>query len=399
LSWKGILAQALREIVENITKNLSEESMHANEEKFLILADAAPVMIWISGVDKLCYWFNKPWLQFVGRSMEQEHGNGWTENVHPDDFDRCLQIYTSSFDARQPFTMEYRLRRHDGEYRYIIDNGVPAIGADGRFVGYIGSCVDIHALKQSEYNLRIMDQRRNEFLATLAHELRNPLVPLRNGLESIKLAANNVEIIADVRRMMVRQVNQLVRLIDDLLEVSRINLQVIQLNTERLELVNVLQASMESSLPFIEQKSHEFTISHPPEPIHLKGDSARLSQVFTNLLINAAKFTKRGGRISLHVVRQDSNVVVTVSDSGIGIAQAMHEDIFKMFNQLGQREGHFGTGLALVKYLVEMHHGNVKVQSNGPGKGSAFIVCLPIIDTEALVSEASVDSTIGPNQK
>ena len=168
-------------------QKLAEASLRESEQRFRLVADAAPVLIWVSGTDKLCYWFNQPWLDFTGRSMSQEIGNGWAEGVHPDDFDRCLGTYTAAFDARTPFSMEYRLRRHDGEYRWLIDNGVPRFGSGGEFEGFIGSCLDVTDYKNAETGLREADRRKDEFLATLAHELRNPLAPIRNGLQVIRM--------------------------------------------------------------------------------------------------------------------------------------------------------------------------------------------------------------------
>ena len=121
----------------------AEQALRESEQRFRIMADAAPVLMWISGTDKLCTWFNKQWLEFVGRPMEQELGNGWTENVHPDDFQRCLETYVTAFDSRRPFSMEYRIRRHDGQYRWVLDHGIPRYESNGKFAGYIGSCVDI----------------------------------------------------------------------------------------------------------------------------------------------------------------------------------------------------------------------------------------------------------------
>ncbi|HEX5167618.1 MAG TPA: PAS domain S-box protein [Cyclobacteriaceae bacterium] len=146
-----------------------KKAIQESEERFRILADTAPVLIWISGTDKLCTWFNKRWLEFVGRSMEQELGNGWAENVHPEDFDHCLAIYTSNFDARLPFNMAYRLRRHDGQWRWVLDNGIPNYGPDSEFIGYIGSCIDITERRQAEENYRELFEKAND--AIYVHEL------------------------------------------------------------------------------------------------------------------------------------------------------------------------------------------------------------------------------------
>jgi PAS domain S-box-containing protein len=146
----------------------NESMLKESERRFRLTADAAPVMIWISGIDKLCTWFNKPWLDFVGRAMEQELGNGWSENVHRDDFDRCLRTYVDAFDARRPFSMEYRLRRHDGEYRWVLDNGIPLWEPAGEFAGYIGSCIDITERKQAE-------DHKSLLVSELDHRVKNTL--------------------------------------------------------------------------------------------------------------------------------------------------------------------------------------------------------------------------------
>src|SRR5258706_4212575 len=166
--------------------DLALKRAEESDRRFRRLADTAPVMIWASDEDKLATWFNKQWLDFVGRPLEQELGNGWTENLHPEDSDRCLQVYTSAFDARMPFSMEYRLKRHDGEYRWVLKKGIPLYGPHDEFSGYIGSCIDIGDHKRLEQSLRDADRRKDEFLATLSHELRNPLAAIRNSVEAIK---------------------------------------------------------------------------------------------------------------------------------------------------------------------------------------------------------------------
>jgi PAS domain S-box-containing protein len=155
LQLLDILARQAADLIE---RHLAESALRESEARFRLMADQAPVLIWMSGADKLCMWFNKPWLAFVGRAMEQELGNGWTENVHPDDFDRCVEAYRASFDTRQPFSMEYRLKRHDGEYRWVLDNGIPRYGAGGAFTGYIGSCLDITERKRAETELLLQGQ-------------------------------------------------------------------------------------------------------------------------------------------------------------------------------------------------------------------------------------------------
>src|SRR5713226_736453 len=155
-----------------------QSALRESQERFRTLANTAPVMIWISGPDKLYTWFNKRWLDFVGRTMEQELGNGWAENVHPDDLQECLEIHHREFDARLSFTMWYRLRRHDGEYRWVLDNGIPLFGTAGEFAGYVGSCIDVTMHKRIEESLREADQRKDEFLANMSHEIRSPMTSI-----------------------------------------------------------------------------------------------------------------------------------------------------------------------------------------------------------------------------
>jgi PAS domain S-box-containing protein len=182
---------AMRRLIEERHRALIE---HATND---IVADAAPVLIWMSGVDKLCTWFNKPWLDFVGRTMEQELGNGWSENVHSDDFERCLKTYVEAFDARQPFSMEYRLRRHDGEYRWVLDNGIPLREPAGKFAGYIGSCVDITERKQAE-------DHKSFLVAELDHRVKNTLACVAAIAEQTRATSNSIDEFLDVLRGRIR---------------------------------------------------------------------------------------------------------------------------------------------------------------------------------------------------
>ncbi len=235
--------------------------------------------------------------------------------------------------------------------------------------------------KQAEEALRESDRRKDEFLATLAHELRNPLAPLRTDLELIRMLAEDRAELAETRARMERQVRQLTRLVDDLLDVSRISRGKIQLRKSRTDLASILESAMEAARPDIENLRHKLSIKLPRSPIYLDADADRLAQVFSNLLNNAAKYTPEGGAIGIAARQQGKDVVVTVKDSGIGIPADWLPRVFEMFAQVhrsaDQRSGGLGIGLMLVKRLVEMHGGTIEACSDGPGHGSKFIVCLP----------------------
>jgi PAS domain S-box-containing protein len=240
--------------------------------------------------------------------------------------------------------------------------------------------------------LRDSDRRKDEFLAVLAHELRNPLAPIRNSLQLLRMGNGNGEIIEQARSVMERQLEHMVHLIDDLLDVSRITRGKIQLRKERVELAAAVQSALEAARPLIEASNHELTVRLPPEPTYLDADPTRLAQVFSNLLTNAAKYTERAGRIWLTVERQSGDAVVSVRDTGIGIAAEYLPRVFQMFSQvapaLERSQGGLGIGLSLVKGLVEMHGGTVEAHSDGPGKGSQFVVRLPVVD---LLTHRSID--------
>jgi CheY-like chemotaxis protein len=262
------------------------------------------------------------------------------------------------------------------------------------FLGYVGCSVDITDIKKSEEALREADRRKDEFLATLAHELRNPLAPIRNSLHILRIAGNSAAA-ERVHDMMDRQVNQMVRLVEDLLEVSRITRGKFELRREHVELVTVIRAAVETSKPLIEAARHELIVLLPPESIVIDGDPVRLAQVFANLLNNAAKYTEEGGRIWITATREGKNVIVSVRDNGMGIPEAMLPKVFDLFTQVdrsGRRaQGGLGIGLTLVKRLIAMHRGSVEARSDGAGCGSEFLVTLPIVPAKAPADAAGGD--------
>lgn len=241
---------------------------------------------------------------------------------------------------------------------------------------------DVSALRERADELAEASRHKDEFLATLAHELRNPLAPIRNAVQYLGMEGLKEPDVRTARDMIARQVAVMVRLIDDLLDVSRVSRNRLDLRKQRIELAAVVESAVESSRPFIQQCGHELTVSLPPQPVHLDADPVRLAQVFSNLLNNAAKYTKRGGHIWLTAERQGSDAIVSVRDNGIGIPADMLARIFDMFTQvdrsLERSQGGLGIGLTLVRRLVEMHDGSIEARSSGPDEGSEFVVRLPV---------------------
>ena len=302
--------------------------------------------------------------------------------VHPEDrpklipaLDRCRQ--------GAAFEMEYRVILPDGTIRWLYDRAKMMLDPQGRPAYLVGACTDITKRKRVEEALRDADRRKDKFLATLAHELRNPLAPIRTGLEVLKLSGDEPQVAAETRSMMEQQLQQMVRLIDDLLEVSRITRGKLQVRKQRTELASAIGSALDATRTAIESAAQHLTVDLPPEPIYLHADPVRLAQVFSNLLSNAAKYTDRGGSIQLTARRDDGLVVVTVRDNGIGISAEHLPHVFEMFSQadsaMERSQGGLGIGLSLVRELVKLHEGTVEARSEGPGKGSEFVVRLPVI--------------------
>jgi signal transduction histidine kinase len=230
--------------------------------------------------------------------------------------------------------------------------------------------------------LQEADRRKDEFLATLAHELRNPLAPILNGVQLLGFGMPTEEELHELHDVLERQVRHMIRLVEDLLDVSRITSDKIELQREKVRIQDIVQSAVQTSRPLIDGSRHQLTIDVPPAPIVVQGDTVRLTQVLSNLLNNAAKYTPEGGKIYLSVAAEDAWCVIRVRDTGLGIPPAMLDDVFKIFVQIHNHprssKGGLGIGLSLVKRLVEMHGGTVSVTSEGEGKGAEFTVRLPL---------------------
>jgi signal transduction histidine kinase/CheY-like chemotaxis protein len=315
-------------------------------------------------VDRFCGSFKL----FTADGAPMQHDQSWM----------ALALQTNKEFIGEEIVVE----RPDGERRTVLAHASPVHDDQGKLLGAVNILVDITDRKRAEDALKEADRRKDEFLATLAHELRNPLAPLRNSLHILRMSGEGGPTALRVQAMLERQVNHLVRLVDDLLEVSRITRGKIELRRERVELAGVLRGAVETSRPLIEAARHQLAISVPPEPLVLHADPVRLTQVIANLLNNAAKYTEEGGQIWLSARREGGHAVIVVRDSGLGIPADMLPRVFEMFAQVDhtrtRSQGGLGIGLTLARTLVQLHDGTIAVHSDGPGCGSEFTVRLPL---------------------
>jgi PAS domain S-box-containing protein len=361
----------------------TEQLLRQSEERFRMLADNMAQLAWTCDSFGYVTWYNQRWLDYTGYTLEEVAGWGWEKAMHPSHVERITASIKEFAAQGKPWSDTFQLRDKDGNYRWFLSQAVPIRDDSGEIVRWFGTNTDITEQRELENALREADRRKDEFLATLAHELRNPLAPIRNSLHVLRQKSIASPTTIQVGEMMERQVNHMVRLVDDLMEVSRISRGKIELQCETVELATIIQSAVETARPHIDAARHQLFLEMPEEPIKLHADPVRLAQVFANLLNNAAKYTEPGGRIWLRAHRDDCCVCVSIRDSGVGIAPTMLDRVFDLFAQVDESarksQGGLGIGLSLVKSLVELHHGSVMARSDGLGLGSEFLVQLPIL--------------------
>jgi PAS domain S-box-containing protein len=371
-------------IAEDVTEQKrTEQALRASEERFRTLAEAGPVIVWVTepqGVQHL----SRRWAEYTGLPAPPEDAiDAALEPVHPDDRESVRREWFES-EAGAVFETEFRLRGREGNYRWFLSRGLAIAGDDGRIVQRVGAYVDIDDRKVAERELLESGRRKDEFLAMLAHELRNPLAPIQNAVHILRVAEPGSPGQQAARDIIARQLAHVVRLVDDLMDVSRLSRGKLFIERHSTDLAAILRETAIDLAPSFEQRGIHFDVQIPSEAVWVDGDRTRLAQVVGNLLHNAQKFTPADGtvRLTLEPDLTRRQACIHVVDTGVGMSDELRERVFDEFSQgtqtLDRGAGGLGLGLALVRRFAVLHGGDVEAHSSGPGSGSEFIVRLPL---------------------
>lgn len=378
-STPNLILLAFQDVTEH---RRAEMALLQSVERFRFLAETMPQMIFTARPDGVIDYFNQHWSDFTGISAAVSENMSWMKFVLPDDLEETLGAWQHSIDTGEPFDHEHRFLSSDGNCRWHLSRAKALRDAAGSVLIWTGSSTDIEDQKASEVALQEADHRKNDFLSMLAHELRNPLAALDCGIALL----NGPDHESDrnwALPMAEHQVQLLTHMVDDLLDTSRITRGTLHLRKERVRPAEIIDQAVDTIRHLAETHGLELHIALAPELPQLEGDPARLEQVVSNLLTNAIKFTPRGGRIDVAARPDGNDLVLTVSDTGIGIGTDYLKHVFDPFAQLDtslvRGRGGLGIGLTLVKAIVELHGGSVEARSPGPNLGSELIVRLPAV--------------------
>jgi PAS domain S-box-containing protein len=359
-----------------------EEAQRARAEHFRKLAELVPQLVWTAAPDGTVDYFNRRWSEYTGTVAPQGLGDGWVHVVHSDERKTARECWQAAMRSGEPIEAEWRLRRADGQYEWFLVRGAPLRDTQGGIAKWFGTCTNINAQKRAEQALREADRTKDEFLAMLSHELRNPLGAISTAVRLVADAVKHDATAARAHAIIDRQVVHLARLVDDLLDVGRITAGKIVLDRRPLNLADVA-AGVVNAWQTSGRLAHH-RVSVEGTPTWVEADETRMVQVVTNLLGNAVKFTPTYGAVRVRVGVEGSQAVLEVQDSGMGMAPHLVGQVFSLFAQGAQppdrSQGGLGVGLTLVRHLVERHGGTVSAHSDGPGSGSVFAVRLPRID-------------------
>lgn len=362
-------------------------ALKESEERFRAMADGAPVLIWISDTDGQITYFNERWLNFTGRTLDEEKSLRDREGIHPDDIERYRHVFSSNFDARSPFSIEYRMRRFDGSYRWMLDRGIPRHLPDGSFIGYIGSCVDITDRKTSEQRLLIAKQNaeqvtilRSAFLTNMTHEIRTPLTVILGFTSILRQGVSSgyrrfVELIE-------RSGRRLLLMLDSILDLAQIEANTLEPVIARHNIVDIVDSVVAALTPLAKDKGIELKSDPPKTLYYAYADGSILTRTLNNLLDNAVKFTDKGS-VNVWMEEEEDTLAIHIRDTGIGMSEEFKSRMFDAFTQesTGIERTHQGSGLGLTvsRHLIELIGGSLQVEST-KGEGSHLTLRLRTVE-------------------
>jgi PAS domain S-box-containing protein len=386
----ALLISSLNERLRAALRRAEEatRALRESEALYRTLGEAAPDLVWSCSPDGQVDYVNQRWREYTGMSLEQINASSWKSLCHPDDLPRMQGAWATAVGRGEPFESEFRYWRHDGVYRWFMGRAIPLKDEAGAVIKWVGTSTDIEDRKRAEDEVRQRaaalveaDRRKDEFLAVLSHELRNPLAPIRNAVQLLKQLGPPEPRLVRTREIIERQVRHMARLLDDLLDVSRITNNKMVLHSDKVNLGLLVHDTVEDCRSVIEGAGLTLSVESLEGPLWVEGDATRLAQVLGNLLHNAAKFTVAGGRVTVRLAAEGERARITVSDNGLGITPEVLPYVFDTFTQaersLARTRGGLGLGLALVKGFVELHGGEVWARSQGAGCGTQFTILLP----------------------
>jgi PAS domain S-box-containing protein len=384
--------------VMDITEQVrNERALRESEERLQLALEINRSGTWDWNLETGEIVWSRGHYEILGYGLDEvkPSAQALADRLAPEDWLGIREAIRTSMANHRPYAAEFRVVWPDGSVHWMSGRGRYEYNQNGRCRRMIGIMVDITERKIAEEALKAADRRKNEFLAMLSHELRNPLAPIRNAVQLMRKLDVPDPKLAWARDVIERQMGHLVRLVDDLLDVSRIIQGKLTLQKAPVEIVAIISQAVETCQPFLDQRRHVLTVTLPRMPMRLEGDGVRLAQVIANLLNNAAKYTPDGGRIELTAALENGEAVISVRDNGEGIPAHLLPYVFDLFTQaertLDRSQGGMGLGLTIVRSIVAMHGGKVEAHSKGPGKGSEFVVRLPVLETgTAAVQDAGM---------
>lgn len=400
----GVFSSHEESIVASVAGNASialenarlHRELAETATKFQQMANSIPQLAWMARPDGALFWFNDRWLEYTGLSIEAQSGEGWTQTLDPGDLPRVIASWKKTIQASRPWEETFRVRRHDGVYRWYLTRAVPQLDSQGNITFWFGTNTDVTEQREllSEREELLVAERiaraeserlgrmKDEFLATLSHELRTPLNAILGWSQLIKRNQDDRTMLTEGVNVIERNARVQAQLIEDLLDMNRIVSGKLRLDVQRVDPATVVQRAIDVLRPTAETKGVRLTATLDPHAGPVSGDPNRLQQVLWNLLSNAIKFTPKGGKVQVVLERVNSHIEITVADTGRGMDAAFLPHAFERFRQSDasttRHHGGLGLGLAIVKQLVELHGGHVTAKSDGPNLGSTFTVSLPL---------------------